>query len=173
MLYSVLFYLKFASTCLVKSVTVNKTITSNLKNGKAIQISIRKVMFVVVNMSFSHEALLKTLQYIHTYLIDHSPLGLFMANETNNWNKLHWLSFGSESLYSESKVWKPHTATITTALICLCVWIYLSSISKISARIWSGFQVCEKTFDTTRLQAEGFYCFWAVRNLMNPKAQVF
>ena len=24
--------------------------------------------------------------YIHTYLIDHSPLGLFRANETNNWN---------------------------------------------------------------------------------------
>ena len=25
---------------------------------------------------------------IHTYLIDHSPLGLFRANETNNWNEL-------------------------------------------------------------------------------------
>ena len=24
------------------------------------------------------------LKYIHTYIIDHSPLGLFRANETNN-----------------------------------------------------------------------------------------
>ena len=29
--------------------------------------------------------------YIHTYLIDHSPLGLFRANETNNWNELNRL----------------------------------------------------------------------------------
>ena len=28
---------------------------------------------------------------LHTYLIDHSPLGLFRANETNNWNKLNRL----------------------------------------------------------------------------------
>ena len=30
--------------------------------------------------------------YIHTYLIDHSPLGLFRANETNNWNELNRLT---------------------------------------------------------------------------------
>ena len=29
--------------------------------------------------------------YIHTYLIDHPPLGLFRPNETNNWNKLNRL----------------------------------------------------------------------------------
>ena len=29
--------------------------------------------------------------YIHTYLIDHSPLGLFRNNETNNRNKLNRL----------------------------------------------------------------------------------
>ena len=31
----------------------------------------------------------------------------------------------------------------------------------------------EKTFETTRLQAEWFYCFQAFGNLMKPKAQVF
>ena len=29
--------------------------------------------------------------YIHTYVIDHSPLGLFRANETNNWNEFNRL----------------------------------------------------------------------------------
>ena len=29
--------------------------------------------------------------YIHIYLNDHSPLGLFRANETNNWNELNRL----------------------------------------------------------------------------------
>ena len=28
---------------------------------------------------------------LHTNIIDHSPLGLFRANETNNWNKLNRL----------------------------------------------------------------------------------
>ena len=28
------------------------------------------------------------LSVLHTYLIDHSQLGFFRANETNNWKKL-------------------------------------------------------------------------------------
>ena len=32
---------------------------------------------------------------------------------------------------------------------------------------------CEKTFETTRLQAEWFYCFRAFGNLMKPEARVF
>jgi len=31
----------------------------------------------------------------------------------------------------------------------------------------------EKTFETTRLQAEWFYCFRAFANLMKPQARVF
>ena len=31
----------------------------------------------------------------------------------------------------------------------------------------------EKTFETTRLQAEWFYCFRAFGNLMRPEARVF
>ena len=47
-----------------------------------------------------------------------------------------------------------------------------SNISKTSARVSSGFQTRE-TFETTRPQAEWFYCFRAFGNLMKPEARVF
>ena len=46
------------------------------------------------------------------------------------------------------------------------------NISKTSARVSSGFQTRE-TFETTRPQAELFYCFRAFGNLMKPEAWVF
>ena len=49
---------------------------------------------------------------------------------------------------------------------------YLSNISKTSASVSSGFQTRE-TFETTRPQAEWFYCFRAFGNLMKPEARVF
>ena len=55
------------------------------------------------------------------------------------------------------------------------IWIksyFLSNISKMSARVSSGLQARE-TFETTRTQAEWFYCFRAVGNLMKPEARVF
>ena len=36
------------------------------------------------------------LKYIHTYVIDHSPLGLFRANETNNWNENNKIKMGQQ-----------------------------------------------------------------------------
>ena len=47
-----------------------------------------------------------------------------------------------------------------------------SNISKTSARGSSGFQTLE-LFETTRPQAEWFYCFRAFGNLMKPKVRVF
>ena len=44
----------------------------------------------------------------------------------------------------------------------------LSNISKTSASVSSGFQTRE-TFETTRPQAEWFYCFRAFGNWWNPK----
>ena len=43
------------------------------------------------------------------------------------------------------------------------------NISKTSVRVSSGFQTRE-TFETTRPQAEWFYCFRAFGNLMKPEA---
>ena len=50
--------------------------------------------------------------------------------------------------------------------------LLLRNISKTSARVSSGFQTRE-TFETTRPQAEWFYCFRAFGNLMKPEARVF
>jgi len=50
--------------------------------------------------------------------------------------------------------------------------VFLSTTSKTSARVSSGFQTRE-AFETTRTQAEWFYCFWAFGNLMKPEARVF
>ena len=47
-----------------------------------------------------------------------------------------------------------------------------SNISKTSASVSSGFQTRE-TFETTRPQAEWFYCFQAFGNPMKHEAQVF
>ena len=44
------------------------------------------------------------------------------------------------------------------------------NISKTSASVSSGFQTRE-TFETTRPQAEWFYCFWAFGNLMKHDAR--
>ena len=55
------------------------------------------------------------------------------------------------------------------------IWIksdFWSNISKTSAGVSSGFQTRE-TVETTRMQAEWFYCFWAVGNQMKPEARVF
>ena len=49
---------------------------------------------------------------------------------------------------------------------------WVSNISKTSARVSSGFQTRE-TFETTRPQAEWFYCFRAFGNLMKPEAHEF
>jgi len=49
---------------------------------------------------------------------------------------------------------------------------FLRTISKTSARVPSGLQT-EKTFETTRPQADWFYCFRAFGNLMKPEARVF
>ena len=48
----------------------------------------------------------------------------------------------------------------------------LCNISKTSKRVSTGFQTRE-TFETTRPQAEWFYCFRAFGNLMKPEARVF
>jgi len=50
---------------------------------------------------------------------------------------------------------------------------YNCTISKTSARFSSGFQTEEKTSETTRPQAEWFYCFRVFGNLMKPEARVF
>ena len=44
-----------------------------------------------------------------------------------------------------------------------------SNISKTSARVSSGFQMGE-TLETTRLEANQFYCFQVFGNLMKPEA---
>lgn len=50
----------------------------------------------------------------------------------------------------------------------------LSTISKTSVRVSSGFQMRESiNFEILGLQAEWFYCFWVFGNLMRPKAQDF
>ena len=46
------------------------------------------------------------------------------------------------------------------------------NISKTNARVSSCFQTRE-TFETTRPQAEWFYCFRAFGNLMKPEERVF
>jgi len=45
--------------------------------------------------SFNRWPKLNIHTYVHTYVIDHSPLGLLRANETNNWNELKeaWKGF--------------------------------------------------------------------------------
>ena len=53
--------------------------------------------------------------------------------------------------------------------ICIRVW---SNIPKTSASVSSGFQTRE-TFETTRPQAEWFYCFRAFGNLVKHEARVF
>ena len=55
------------------------------------------------------------------------------------------------------------------------IWIksdFFSNISKTSARVSSGFQTRE-TFETMRTQAEWFYCFRVVGNLMKPETRIF
>ena len=49
---------------------------------------------------------------LHTYLIDHSPLGLVRANETNNWNEqVKWQEADQLDMYKRSRGVEPGTTS--------------------------------------------------------------
>ena len=99
-------------------------------------------------------------QRSQTQLEGENSVGVFISMREEGWIQDLQCCWCSDS----RSIWTQTQRSIHRVIAC--------AILKPSARVSSGFQR-EKTFETTRPQAEWFLCFQAFGNLMKPEARVF